>query len=109
MALSTYLQDVEVFTVLGHPLSTPLHATAAHRAPKPSPSISASLEMWEYRRGRPKDVGLLTLEKRRLRRALTTVFPVLKGWYQRLWRLFVHKNNLPRDMVESPSPEVFKM
>lgn len=44
MAPFIYLQDMEVFTVLGRPLSAPLHTSAAYKAPKPSPSISASLE-----------------------------------------------------------------
>ncbi|GAB0208708.1 hypothetical protein GRJ2_003336500 [Grus japonensis] len=94
---------------------------------------------------RLKELGLFSLEKRRLRGNLVTIFQYLKGGYKEdgdslftknhmektrgngyqlhgerflldirqtiffTARTINHWNNLPRDMVESPSLEVFKM
>ncbi|KAK4806171.1 hypothetical protein QYF61_001094 [Mycteria americana] len=64
---------------------------------------------------RLRELGLLSLEKRRLRGDLITLYDYLKGRFRLdirknvfTERVVKHWNRLPREVVESPSLEVFK-
>ncbi|KAK4832664.1 hypothetical protein QYF61_024783 [Mycteria americana] len=59
---------------------------------------------------RLRELGLFSLEKRRLRGDLITLYNCLKGGCREVGvGLFSqHWNRLPREVVESPSLEVFK-
>ncbi|KAK4822309.1 hypothetical protein QYF61_013008 [Mycteria americana] len=69
---------------------------------------------------RLRDLGLFSLEKRRLRGDLIALYNCLKGGYREgrfkldirkfyfTERVIKHWNRLPREVVESPSLEVFK-
>ncbi|KAK4808122.1 hypothetical protein QYF61_025463 [Mycteria americana] len=62
---------------------------------------------------RLRDLGLFSLEKRRLRGDLIALYNCLKGGGREVGsvsspRVIKHWNRLPREVVESPSLEVFK-
>ncbi|KAK4817471.1 hypothetical protein QYF61_015805 [Mycteria americana] len=62
---------------------------------------------------RLRDLGLFSLEKRRLRGDLIALYNYLKGGCREVGsvsspRVVKHWNRLPREVVESPSLEVFK-
>ncbi|KAK4822376.1 hypothetical protein QYF61_013567 [Mycteria americana] len=62
---------------------------------------------------RLRDLGLFSLEKRRLRGDLIALYNCLKGGCREVGsvsspRVIKHWNRLPREVVESPSLEVFK-
>ncbi|KAK4809419.1 hypothetical protein QYF61_009674 [Mycteria americana] len=62
---------------------------------------------------RLRDLGLFSLEKRRLRGDLIALYNCLKGGCREVGsvsspRVVQHWNRLPREVVESPSLEVFK-
>ncbi|KAK4814346.1 hypothetical protein QYF61_016304 [Mycteria americana] len=62
---------------------------------------------------RLRDLGLFSLERRRLRGDLIALYSCLKGGCREVGsvsspRVIKHWNRLPREVVESPSLEVFK-
>ncbi|KAK4824022.1 hypothetical protein QYF61_009613 [Mycteria americana] len=62
---------------------------------------------------RLRELGLFSLEKRRLRGDLIALYKCLKGGCSEVvWgsspKVLKHWNRLPREVVESPSVEVFK-
>ncbi|KAK4822007.1 hypothetical protein QYF61_006621 [Mycteria americana] len=55
-----------------------------------------------------RELGLFSLEKRRLRGDLIALYNYLKGGYREVGVSLFSQNRLPREVVESPSLEVFK-
>ncbi|KAK4819267.1 hypothetical protein QYF61_000478 [Mycteria americana] len=82
------------------------------RVQRRAAKLVKGLEQKSYEE-RLRELGLFSLEKRRLRGDLIALYSYLKGGCREVGlvsspRVVQHWNRLPREVVESPSLEVFK-